>query len=92
MAKIRVDFTVTTKLVASYMLDVGLVNVPLVNGRGSMRLEEGLAHTAIWRMRGNPGGSIGIVYSVGANETVLVKESKIRPKSLTGVGFKDFTV
>lgn len=92
MAKVKVDFTVTPKLVAAYMLDVGLLNVPLVSGKGSIRLEEETIHTAIWRMRGNPGGTIGISYTVRGLEVVLVKESKIRPKSLTAFGFKDFKV
>ncbi len=93
MAMKRTMFTVTPKQLAAYQLDVGFETVPLVNGKCWLMLEEDDTHTAVWRMRGNPGGAIGITFTdrTGA-EKVLVKESKIRQGKLSGFGIKDFAI
>lgn len=92
MSKIKIEFTVTPKNLAAYLLDVGLENVVLTNGKGSIFLEKGQSHTVVWRMRGNAGGTIGISYRSNGPDVVLVKESKIRNGKLSGFGYKDFTI
>lgn len=92
MSKVKVEFTVTPKNLAAYLLDVGLDNVVLINGKGSILLEKGQTHTVVWRMRGNAGGTIGISYRSKGSDVVLVKESKIRDGKISGFGYKDFSI
>lgn len=95
MATVKVSFVVTPKKLSAYALDVGLRSVPLSGGKGWIRLESGQIHTAVWRMRGNGGGSLGITFVVEGDkkgEQVLVKESKIRSDKIDGVGYADISL
>ena len=93
MAKRTVNFSVTTKDgVKAYVIDVGVEEVPMVNGKGSLPLDTGIEHLLVWRFTGDPGAKLSIVGTVGAKTVVEVKQSTIPPHRIHGAGVKPFTL
>jgi hypothetical protein len=93
MPKRTVAFTVTPKDgVRAFTLDVGMDNVTLVNGKGTISVTAGEEQVLVWRFAGDPGAKLAIVGEVGAATVVEVKQSTIPPHRTKAAGFKLFTV
>jgi len=91
MAQRTVDFEVTGKDgVAAFWIAVDDKDVRLVNGNGSIDLDNGEEHLLIWWLIGDPGGKLSIVGKVGEKKVVEVKESKIPNDRTRAAGLKFF--
>lgn len=90
MATKKVDFEVTPKDgTQAYWIAVDEDDVTLVNGRGSINVDDKIDHLLIWWFTGNAGGKLSIVGKVGQKTVVEVKESKIPKGKTRGAGKKD---
>jgi hypothetical protein len=91
MAMRQTDFTVTGKGgVQAFWIAVGDKDVRLVNGRGSIDLDDAKSHILTWWFAGNPGGTLSITGKVGQKTVVEVKESVIPAGEHEAAGRKRF--
>lgn len=93
MAQVKVDFEVTPGSGATgYWIAVGSNDVPLDNGKGSIKLATGTKPYLIWWFTGGSGTTLAIEGKRGLKVLVKVKESKIPPGEYEGAGAKRFEI
>lgn len=92
MAKRTVSFVVTGKDgVQAFWIAAGATDIPLVDGKGSARLDEG-DQMLVWWFAGEPGGKLAIVGKSGGETVVEVKKSEIPADTHEAAGRRPFTV
>jgi hypothetical protein len=92
MDKKNIKFKVTAGDSLRYWLAVDEVDLTLINGVGTIDLEESQEHVVVWWMVGNPGDSLSIEGTDGQRLVVNVKNSKVPSGSSKGAGYRRFTV
>ena len=92
MATRPIAFQVTATDQMAYWIAVDEHDVTLVNGKGTVALEQGVEHVLVWWMIGNPGDALSITGADGTRQVVNIKESKIPPNTNKGAGYRRFKV
>jgi hypothetical protein len=93
MAKVEVKFSVTPDdNVRAYWIAVGNDDIPLINGKGSIFLDEGQTYFLVWWFAGNSGGTIKIKGETISAVVIKDRESKIPKAQHEGAGTMRFSL
>jgi hypothetical protein len=93
MAQRNTQFTVSGKGgVQAFWIAVGNNDVRLVNGKGSISLDDTTSHLLTFWFEGNSGAKLSIVGKVGTTTVVEVKESAIPKGEHEAAGRKRFSL
>ena len=93
MAKKTVEFEVKGKDgVQAFWIAVGDQDVRLVNGKGSIQVDDKEPEVLVWWFTGVSGARLSITGTVGTRTVVEVKQSEIPKGKKRGAGFRLFEV